>query len=307
MAGRKRNINMFLMDGEANGLIKITTKPWNGLLLRMPRNRLYNCGERDEMKYSSIYFLIGPNETGSSPNVYVGQVGMRGILKRLTEHDKNPDKSFWTEAIVLTTSGNGLGATELNYLEHTFYTLAVKSKQCIVKNALEPTPGNINEETESELAETVELTQIILEALGYKFLTESPVSTSPFVQQEPIKPVPVRKKANITFDSNKKIGKFVREDLVKLFESGCVPEEEFENLTQIAYCKNTFKKKVFFPVLVEWPENVPQNEVAIVGGYSRYYSDIVLYCANKRYLLSSQWYKETYAGLLEWCNQYVQK
>ena len=302
---RKRNINLFLMDGEANGVIKITTKPWNGLLLRIPRDRLYSCGERDEMKFSSIYFLIGSSNCNTLPAVYVGQVGMRGILKRLTEHDKNPDKNFWTEAIVLTTSSNnGLAATELNYLEHTFYSLASNSKQCVVKNAMEPTSGNINEETESELSETVEITQTILETLGYKFLSVSPNSTTQNIQSVTPKSTPT--KATSSLDANKKIGKFAREDLYNLLNSGLVPANEIENLTGLDYCKKTFKKKVYYPILVEWPEYTSQSEVAIIAGYSRYYSDIVLTVGNKRYLLSSQWYKETYEHLLDWCNQFTQ-
>ena len=305
MAGRKRNINLFLMDGEVNGIIKITTKPWNGLLLRIPRDRLYGCGERDEMKYSSIYFLIGPSDTGNVPSVYVGQVGMRGILKRLTEHDKNPDKKFWTEAIVLTTNDNGLGATELNYLEHTFYSLAVNSKQCVVKNAIEPTPGNVNEETESEIAETVELTQIILEVLGYKFFTPSTTTVLPTLQPQNEEPVPVVAEP-LTFDSSKKIGKFVCEEVATLLNSGRVPDSEIQKLTSLEYCKNTFKKKIYFPVLVEWPANVDKNSIAIINGHSRYYSDIVILSGSKRYLISSQWYKETYDNLVAWYMKYCQ-
>lgn len=305
MAGRRRNINLFLMDGEANGIIKITTKPWNGLLLRIPRDRLYNCGERDEMKFSSIYFLIGSSGSEGLPSVYVGQVGIRGILKRLTEHDKNPDKDYWTEAIVLTTNGNGLGATELNYLEHTFYSLAKKSNNCLVKNAVEPTPGNVNEETESELEETIELTQMILEALGYKIFVprasiSAPVETA--ITEELISAPQI---SSSQFSTDKKIGRFVVEDVAKLLQSGRVPFEELENLTSLDYCKKTFMKKVYYPILVEWPEDVEKSSIVIQNGYSRYYSDVVILANNKRYLLSSQWYKETYEYLISWYRNYL--
>lgn len=305
MAGRKRNINLFLMDGEANGIIKITSKPWNGLLLRIPRNRLYGCGERDEMKYSSIYFLVGPSDSGNVPSIYVGQVGMRGILKRLTEHDKNPDKKFWTEAIVLTTNDNGFGATELNYLEHTFYRLAVNSKQCVVKNAVEPTPGNINEETESEIAETVELTQIILEALGYKIFTSPTTIATPALQPQIEEPVPAATEP-LPLDKSKKIGKFVYEDVVTLLNSGRVPAPEIQKLTSLEYCKNTFKKKINYPVLVEWPDNIDKKSIVFLNGNNRYYSDAVILSGGKRYLISSQWYKETYDYLVAWYMQYHQ-
>lgn len=305
MAGRKRSISLFLMDGDVKGTIKITTKPWNGLLLRIPRDRLYDCGERDEMKYSSIYFLVGPSNKGDIPTVYVGQVGMRGILKRLTEHDKNPEKSFWTEAIVLTTNDNGLGATELNYLEHIFYVLAMKSKRCVVHNALEPNPGNVNEETVSELEETVELTQNILELLGYKFFTQSTHENTEVEEIATEEAVERPESSEITVDYNKKIGRFVAEEVAELLKSGRVPAKEIKNLTSLEYCKKTFKKKVYYPVLIEWPENVEKSSLTLINGYSRYYSDIVIPVHNKRYLLSSQWYRESYDALIAWYKKYV--
>ena len=317
MPGRRRNINLFLMDGEANGIIKITTRPWNGLLLRIPRDRLYSCGERDEMKYSSIYFLIGPSESEGLPSVYVGQVGMRGILKRLTEHDKNPEKNYWTEAVVLTTSDNGLESTELNFLEHTFYTLACNSKQCVVKNAVEPNPGNVKEETISGIEETIEVTRIILETLGYKIFTPAREgSSAPLVPTGTTAPVvavkaadvnggATEKKAEFKLDDSKKIGKFIHEDFVPFLQAGIVPLEEIEKLTSLEYCKKTFEKRVYFPILVEWPENTERDSVASINGYRRYYSDVVIHLGNKRYLISAQWYKETYAPLLAWCKQYI--
>ena len=317
MPGRKRNINLFLMDGEANGIIKITTRPWNGLLLRIPRDRLYSCGERDEMKYSSIYFLIGPSESEGLPSVYVGQVGMRGILKRLTEHDKNPEKNYWTEAIVLTTSDNGLESTELNFLEHTFYNLACNSKQCVVKNAVEPNPGNVKEETISGIEETIEVTRIILEALGYKIFTPtqkcSPGALAPsgtsapvaVTQAAEVKDSSTEKKFELNLDGNKKIGKFVLEDFVPFLQAGIVPLEEIEKLTSLEYCKKTFEKRVYFPILIEWPEGTDRDAVTMRNGYKRYYSDVIIQLGNKRYLISSQWYRETYAPLLAWCKQFI--
>lgn len=56
--------------------------------------------------------------------VYVGQAGVRkngeGILFRLQEHKRNPDKDYWTEAVVFTTSNNSFGPTEISYLENRF-------------------------------------------------------------------------------------------------------------------------------------------------------------------------------------------
>lgn len=91
-----------------------------------------------------------------------------GILNRLVEHNRNPKKDYWTEAIALTTSNDSLGPTEISYLEHQFYQLAVKAKRYDVKNDNDPTPGNISEEKESELDEFIEYAKVIVGTLGHK-------------------------------------------------------------------------------------------------------------------------------------------
>ena len=104
--------------------------------------------------------------------VYVGQAGARkngeGILNRLQEHKNNPDKDYWTEAIAFTTSNNTFGPTEISYLENRFCSLANQAKRYVVKNAVEPTKGNITEEKESELEEFIDYAKIIMGTLGHK-------------------------------------------------------------------------------------------------------------------------------------------
>ena len=104
--------------------------------------------------------------------VYTGQAGVRkngeGILYRLQEHKRNPDKEYWTEAVVFTTSNNSFGPTEISYLENRFCNMALDANRYIVKNANEPTSGNITEEKESELEEFLEYAKIVMGTLGHK-------------------------------------------------------------------------------------------------------------------------------------------
>jgi hypothetical protein len=73
------------------------------------------------------------------------------ILFRLQEHKRNPDKDYWTEAVVFTTSNNSFGPTEISYLENLFYNLAHDAKRYAVTNGNDPASGHITEEKESEL------------------------------------------------------------------------------------------------------------------------------------------------------------
>lgn len=179
---RGKSINLFLMDGDANGCMKCTLANWTGVAYKIPRTELEKCKERDDLKQSGVYFLFGKTEETGESVVYIGQAGARkngeGILHRLQEHKRNPEKDYWTEAIVFTTSNNSFGPTEISYLENRFCGLAVQAKRYVVKNGNDPTPGNITEEKESELEEFIDNAKIIMGTLGHKVFIPLLVTTS---------------------------------------------------------------------------------------------------------------------------------
>lgn len=158
-------INLLLLDGTANGRIKCTINSRTGIIFKIPRKDLAKCKWLDGLENDSVYFLL------SEQKIYVGQAGSRkngkGILSRLNEHDRNPDKN-WTEAIVFTTSDNSFGATEISWLENKFCNMAIKAARCIVTNGNDPSPGNITEEKSIMLEEQAEFAKLILSAIGYK-------------------------------------------------------------------------------------------------------------------------------------------
>lgn len=172
MATRGKSINLFLMDDTPSGRVKCTLANWTGVAYRLPRTELEKCKGRDDLTQSGVYFLFGTSDQTGDNVVYIGQAGVRkngeGILYRLQEHKRNPDKDYWTEAVVFTTSNNSFGPTEISYLENRFCNLAMEAKRYIVKNGNDPTPGNITEEKESELEEFVEYAKIIMGTLGHK-------------------------------------------------------------------------------------------------------------------------------------------
>lgn len=187
MAARGKSINLFLMDGEASGRIKCTLANWTGIAYKIPRTELDKCKERDDLKQSGVYFLFGTSDLTGKSVVYIGQAGARkngeGILNRLQEHKRNPEKDYWTEAIVFTTTNNSFGPTEISYLENRFCSLAMEAKRYEVKNGNDPTPGNVTEEKESELEEFIDYARIIMGTLGHKVfvpLIESKVEDTKF-------------------------------------------------------------------------------------------------------------------------------
>lgn len=169
---RGKSINLFLMDGESSGRIKCTLANWTGIAYKIPRTELDRCKEREDLKQSGVYFLFGTSDTTGKGVVYIGQAGARkngeGILNRLQEHKRNPEKDYWTEAIVFTTSNNSFGPTEISYLENRFCNLAQQANRYEVKNGNDPTSGNITEEKECELEEFIDYAKVIMGTLGHR-------------------------------------------------------------------------------------------------------------------------------------------
>ena len=169
---RGRTISLFLLDGSVTGAIKYTLPNWTGVVYKIPRTALGSCKTREHLQQSGVYFLFGKTEEHNENVVYVGQAGIRkngnGLLGRILEHARNPEKDYWTEVVAITTTNNSFGPTEISYLENQFTKLATDAKRYIVKNGNDPNPGNITEEKESELEEFIEYSKIVMGILGHK-------------------------------------------------------------------------------------------------------------------------------------------
>ena len=172
MSKRGKSITLFLMDGSVTGCIRYTLANWTGVAYKIPRTELDNCLGRSDLKRSGVYFLFGTSDDTGKNVVYIGQAGARkkgeGILSRLQEHKRNPDKDYWTEAVIFTTSNDSSGATEISYLENRFCNMAIEAKRYVVKNGNDPAPGHITEEKESELEEFIDNSRIIMGTLGHR-------------------------------------------------------------------------------------------------------------------------------------------
>jgi hypothetical protein len=181
MIAKNKSINLFLMDATANGLIKCSLANWTGVAYKIPRTEIDKCKELKPLKQTGVYFLFGSNDQTGDDVVYVGQASSRkngdGILSRLMEHKRNPDKDYWTEVVLFTTSNDSFGPTDISYLENRFCKLATEAGRYVVKDGNDPNPGNITEEKESELEEFIAYASIIMRTLGHKVFT--PVASSP--------------------------------------------------------------------------------------------------------------------------------
>ncbi|MGO2939107.1 MAG: GIY-YIG nuclease family protein [Pseudolactococcus laudensis] len=189
---RGKTIQLYLMDSVPKGRIKCTLANWTGIAYKIPRTELEKAKSIDYLKQSGVYFLFSTSDETQENIVYIGQAGTRkngeGILNRLQEHKRNPDKDYWTEAVAFTTTNNTFGPTEISYLENQFTKLAIDSKRYIVKNSNEPSLGHVTEEKESELEEYVDYAKIVIGALGYRIF--EPIIESPEIITTVLAPTP---------------------------------------------------------------------------------------------------------------------
>ena len=155
---RGKSINLYLIDGDPNRRIKCSLANWTGVIYKIPRNELNLCHNIEVLKQSGVQILFGVDENNEEQVAYIGQSRVRkngeGILRRLYEHKRDESKDYWNEAVIMTTSNNSFGPTEISYLENRLCNIAIECDRVTIKNGNDPTIGNITEEKESELAYT---------------------------------------------------------------------------------------------------------------------------------------------------------
>lgn len=171
MSSRAKSINLFLMDGSPKGRVKCTLANWTGVAYKIPRTMLEQARQIGHLNQTGVYILFSGRQADAGELAYIGQSGLRrngqGILSRLFEHRADSDKDYWNEAVVLTTSNNSFGPTEISYLENRFYMLAQEARRYEVKNSNIPSSGHVTEEKESELEDFIEYARLVVGSLGY--------------------------------------------------------------------------------------------------------------------------------------------
>lgn len=160
------------MDGTPTGRIKCSLQNWIGLVFSIPRDAALKGTDRADLQHSGVYVLFGNDSDTGEAVAYVGLANARsngmGVLGRIKEHIRDEKKGYFTHAIVITTSNNSLGATEISYLENAFCKKAREAGRVTVDNGDTPLRGSVSEEKEAELQEFISYAEIAIGALGYR-------------------------------------------------------------------------------------------------------------------------------------------
>lgn len=118
---KPRSINIFLLDGDPNGIrvAQISMSTIQAIAFR--RNQLRRVREAfPEIERPGVYILIGADEDAQDRQLaYIGE--SEGVGARLSYHNSNEAgrdaKGFWTDTVVLISKDENLTKSHARYVE----------------------------------------------------------------------------------------------------------------------------------------------------------------------------------------------
>ncbi len=162
-----KTIKIFLIDGDPNGRMSCELSNWTGKAYKIPRIKIKECTDRDDLMNTGVYLLFGKDEEGKDL-VYIGEA--ESILKRLNQHLNQKD--FWNETIVFVSKDDNLNKAHIKYLENRLHDIAQLAKRYKIENSIIPTQSSISESDRAEMEEFVENVKMLVNTLGHKVFDE---------------------------------------------------------------------------------------------------------------------------------------
>lgn len=164
-----RTVRLFLADGTPTGVITAEIMNWTGHVLVLPRSRLGEALQREEMVRTGVYFLIGDDPAQpSKPRVYVGEADIIG--ERIKSHAKDQNKEFWTRACIVTSKDANLTKAHGRYLEQRFVELTKNADRANIANGNEPGRKSLPESDIADMEYFITQVELILPVIGFDFL-----------------------------------------------------------------------------------------------------------------------------------------
>ena len=162
-----KTIKIFLIDGDPNGRMSCELSNWSGKAYKIPRIKVKDCSDRDDLTSTGVYLLFGKDDDGKD-QVYIGEA--ESILKRLNQ--QLTSKDFWNETIVFISKDENLNKAHIKYLENRLHEIAKSANRYRVDNSIIPTQSSISESDRAEMEEFIEYIKMLVNTLGHKVFDE---------------------------------------------------------------------------------------------------------------------------------------
>lgn len=130
------SINIFLPEGDPDGVRLVFKSHWTGIAVASPRSRYSEARvDRDELRKPGVYVLVGSAEDAKyEARIYVGEA--EDPRARIDTHHANKD--FWNRLLVFTSFGQALNKATIRYLEARLLQLAAEAGRAELDNGNAP-------------------------------------------------------------------------------------------------------------------------------------------------------------------------
>jgi len=164
-----KTIKIYLVEGEPTGIRTAELSNWDGKAIVIPRNRLKESKDREEVQGPAVYLLIGLEDRGAGFKVYIGEAENLGL--RLTQHETGKD--FWQYALAFISKSGNLTKAHVKYLEGRLVKGLAQAGRCILQNQSTPATTSLPESDQSDMNEFIEYLELLTGTLGWNFFRES--------------------------------------------------------------------------------------------------------------------------------------
>ena len=158
-----KTIKIFLIEGDPSGRMTCELSNWTGKAYKIPRIKVKDCNDREDLKNPGIYLLFGKDESGKDL-VYIGETEV--VLKRILQHLNSKD--FWNETILFISKDENLNKAHIKYMENRLYEIAQSANRYVIINNTTPTQSSISESDIAEMEEFINNIKILVNTLGHK-------------------------------------------------------------------------------------------------------------------------------------------
>jgi len=162
-----RTIRLFLVEGNTNALITAELSNWTGKGFKIPRIKVKEYSQRDELKGAGLYLLFGKNEQNQDAT-YIGEG--EPVVDRILDHVAKKD--FWNEVIVFVSKDKYLNKASIKYLENRIYqSVKIADRYDVINNNV-PTQSGVSEAEQAELEEFLSNVKLLTATLGHRVFEE---------------------------------------------------------------------------------------------------------------------------------------
>lgn len=162
-----KTIKIFLIEGDPNGRMSCEISNWSGKAYKIPRIKIKDCADREDLTNTGVYLLFGKDDDGKD-QVYIGEA--ESILKRLNQ--QLTSKDFWNEAIIFISKDENLNKAHIKYLENRLHDIAKTANRYRIDNSIIPTQSSISEPDRAEMEEFIQYIKLLVNTLGHKVFDE---------------------------------------------------------------------------------------------------------------------------------------